>query len=273
MVNSCTVKCSTASGKTLDELSRMIALRVERLNELTRDAVIATAIDILVSLRSLTADARKGDKADPPQRITTRSDLVVSFRNGAAHKPCLRYAAADGHGAVFSQPGSFYIATDGVALKQLKVFQIVPRHERIKPYFVAATSPSEALKFEGDKIRRRIRSKGGLARAVLGAAMAAISTRNGDEGVSPKIRALSARMSQTIVSAGGATGASGSAGVSFVEELEYAMAALNGGDGAVELAMQKAANKIAGLITKTAHEAGDFEHDIRSPFPDVKKRG
>ena len=269
MTNACTISCKTASGKSLEELSKLIALRTERMKELTKDAVIATAIDVLVSLRADTRDARSGDRVNPPRRLTPRRDLFVSFRGGKAHIPCLRTGSR--HGPEFHHAGSFYIADKGCKLFDLLVFQVVPYHERIKPYFVAAHSASEVLKFEGAMIRRRVDRKGGLARSALGVAMAKLSTRNSADDVSARIRALSSNLSQVSVTGGGGFGASGDFGLCYQSELDYGIPALKSGDGGVDLAMQKAANKIAGMLTHAAHKAGDFEHDVETPFPEVRK--
>ena len=267
MTSSCSITCKTASGKSLEELSNLIALRVERMKEFTQDAVIATAIDVLVSLRAETRDARKGDRSDPPRRLTPRNDLFVSFRGGRAHIPCLR--AGSRNGPEFHHEGSFYIADKGCRLSDLLVFQVVPHHERIKPYFVAAHSAADGLKFEGDMIRGRVKRKGGLARSALGVAMAKLSTRNSADDVSAKIRALSSNLSQVAVTGGGF--GSGDFGLYYKSELDYGIPALKSGDSGVDIAMQKAANKIAGMLTHAAHKAGDFEHDIETPFPEVRK--
>lgn len=268
MTDTCVIRCQTASGKSLDELTKLIALRVERLKELSKDAVIATAIDVLVSLRADTRDARSGDGVNPPRRLTPRRDLFVSFRGGRAHIPCLRVGSR--HGPEFHHEGSFYIADKGCKLFDLLVFQVVPYHERIKPYFVAAHSAADVLKFEGEMIRGRVKRKGGLARSALGVAMAKLSTRNSADDVSAKIRALSSNLSQVAVTGGGF--GSGDFGLYYKSELDYGIPALKTGEGGVDAAMQRAANKIAGLITHAAHEAGDFEHDIKTPFPDVRRR-
>jgi len=269
MASAATISCATASGKSLDELSRLVALRAERLGELTKDSVIATAIDVLVSLRADTRDARDGDKADPPKRITPRRDLFVSFNNTLPY-PILRTSGP--HGPQLGGVHKFYTADQNVPVSELTVFEIVPAHESAPKYFVAATSATSALKFEGERIRRRIRQYGGLAKTALGVAMAKLSTRNVDDGVGSRARLVASKLSQVEIHYSGGAGASGEFGLSYTDHLNYAVPALKSGESGVELALQKAANKIAGMITHAAHKAGDFEHDIPSPFPDIKRR-
>ena len=266
MMDKSSIVCTTASGKSLEELSRLIALRTERLGELSKDAVIAAAIDVLVSLRADTMDARKGDRADPPQRITPRRDLYISFR-GASRIPCLRRGSAKGEEV---KEGSFYFSERNLDIKTLTVYQIVPRHDRIKPYFVAAPSASAALKFEGAKIRARIAAKGGLARSALGVAMTKLSTRNTGDDAAKAAKILASRLSHVTITGSGYS--SGEFGLEYLSSLNYQIAAFKSGDGAVDTAFQKAANKIAGMITHAAHQAGDFEHDVKTPFPDIIKR-
>ena len=264
MTDTCVIRCQTASGKSLDEFTKLIALRVERLKELSKDAVIATAIDVLVSLRADTLVAEPGKSVDPPRRITPRGDLFISFRGKI---PCLRVGSM--HGPRYSGRGSFFFAGKGAKASELKVFQIVSRHERINPYFVAAHDVSEALQFEGSRIRTRVEKKGTLAKTALGVAMAKISTRN--DGSSSKIaQILGSKLSHVTVFGDGF--GEGSFGLSYSSELDYGIAALKSGDAGVDGAMQRAANKIAGQITHAAHQADDFEHDIKTPFPDVRRR-
>lgn len=261
------ITCTTASGKTLQELSRLIELRTKRLGELTEDAVIATAIDVLVSLRSDTSDARKTGGKYPPKSIIPRRDLFISFRDG--HIPCLRQG--NPHGEQF-HGGSFYLPGKGVDLKTCSVFRIAPCHERIKPYFVAAPSAADALKFEARMQKRGIERKGGLAKTALGVAMAKISTRNADDHSPKAARILASKLSHITVTGSGVLGGKGTFGLEYRDELNYAIPALKSGKSGVETAMQKAANKIAGMITHSAHVNGDFEHDVKTPFPDIKRR-
>lgn len=265
------ISCATASGKSLEELSRLVALRAQRLGELTKDAVVAAAIDVLVSLRADTRDARGGDGNYIPKSVTPRPDLYVSFRDGPAHIPCLRVGSR--RGPRFTGGGSFYLADKGAKASDLKVFRIVSRHENVNPYFVAARSVSDALKIERRRAKWRIKKKGGLAKTALGVAMAKLSTRNVAD-TSPKLaRILASRLSHATVSYGsGTAGAPGTFCLEYRDDLHYAIPALKSGAGGVDIAVRKAANKIAGMITHAAHKAGDIEHDIPTPFPEVKRR-
>lgn len=266
MTDDADITCATASGKSLEELSRLIALRSERLGELTKDAVVAAAIDVLISLRSDTRDARTNRSAGVPRRIRPRPDLFVSFR-GPNRQPCLR--AGSPRGPHFEQ-GSFFFAERGMDLKTLKVFEIVSEHESIKPYFVAAPSEAVALRVEARDSRRRIATKGGLAKTALGVAMAKISTRNTADNPPRVAKILASKLSSVQISEEGFS--SGTFSLEYRDDLDYSVAALKSGAGAMDIALQKAANKIAGMINHAAHKSGDFEHDIATPFPEIKRR-
>ena len=53
--------------------------------------------------------------------------------------------------------------------------------------------------------------------------------------------------------------------------LDYAKLALKGGDGAINQALMKAANKIASVINKKAEKLLLFEK-LDTPFPEVKQK-
>ena len=267
MTNDADITCATASGKSLEELSRLIALRSERLGELTKDAVVAAAIDVLISLRSDTRDARTNRSAGVPRRIRPRPDLFISFSGGSNPSPCLRIGSP--RGPHFKQ-GSFFFAERGMDLKTLKVFEIVSEHECIKPYFVAAPSEAVARRVEARDSRRRIATKGGLAKTALGVAMAKISTRNTADNPPRVAKILASKLSSVQISEEGYN--SGSFSLEYRDDLDYGVAALKSGAGSMDIALQKAANKIAGMINHAAHKSGDFEHDIATPFPDIKRR-
>ncbi len=258
------ITCTTASGKTLQELSRLIDLRAKRLGELYMDAVIATAIDVLVSLRS---DTRRATEPPEPTEITRRGDLHLSWR-GKTGVPVLRTGST--RGPEFH--GSFFFAEKGMDLKNCGVYRVVSRHERIRPYYVVAPSADAVKKFAAARDMRGIEKKGGLAKTALGIAMAKISTRNSADDSPEAAKILGSKLSHITIYGASATGASGEFGLQYRDDLNYAVPALRSGASGIDTAMQKAANKIAGMITHAAHKAGDFEHDIPSPFPDVKRR-
>ena len=56
------------------------------------------------------------------------------------------------------------------------------------------------------------------------------------------------------------------------DKLGYSVAALRGGRSAVDVALMKAANKIAGRITQHLKAHGNLDEAVPTPFPEVKRR-
>ena len=67
------------------------------------------------------------------------------------------------------------------------------------------------------------------------------------------------------------TGSGSTFQITAFDLLKYAKLALKGGDGAINLALMKAANKIASTINKKCEKLLLFEN-IGVPFPEVKQR-
>ncbi len=263
-----TIDCATASGKPLSELSRLIGERVRRLGELTKDAAIATAIDVLKSLRAATLDARRTRKFHT--KVKERRDLYLSFRTvegGSRRVPCLRHGSPTGP---LVKNAYLRFVEKPIDLKRASIYWVESEHERMAGYFCAAYSPESAAEHESKRALSRIKERGGLARAALGVAMAKLSTRNTGDSTPKLARVLASRLARVDVWGSGFS--SGEFGVEYRSELDYGVAALKGGKGAMDSSLKAAANKIAGQLTHAAHRAGDFEHDITTPFPEVKKR-
>lgn len=229
-------------GKPLAVLSDLIRQRQKYLGESAQDAVIATGIDALLSIRALTKVAKKRiPKSDvrfgreDPQYITGtrgkatghlfRRVVVGRWKNGAKRN-LVRWQHVDG------------IAKDRRA---------------------SAKELSAAWNRFGTINNR------GLAKNALGVAMNRLSTRN---KVDP-LNSRTARIAQANVGV-----RSYGTGNQFVleihDKLGYAQQALRGGSAAVDLALKRAANKIAGRLCKVAEKK--FGEKIISPFPEVKKR-
>ena len=227
-------------GKPLSVLGDLIKERQRILGESAQDAVIATGIDALVSLRALTRvvpktipkrDVRFG-KSDPQYvtypRGTYRRTVVTRWRKGER-------------------------------VNLVKWQKIEGRTKRGKP---RATSADRQAAWE--RWGKVIYS--GLARRALGLAMHRLSTRQvKSERVNMRLsRIASANIKVRTANAGGVFA------LNIRDNLGYAVPALRGGYAAIDLALKKAANKVAGRLSKVAEKK--FGERIVSPFPEVKKR-
>lgn len=240
----------TYEGKPLEVLGNLIEERKRILGESAEDAVVATGIDALISLRALTKTAKKMiPKADvqfgreEPKYITgTRGKIT-----GRIFRRVLVGRWKDGEKKNFVRWQECY------NYRHTKKGKLRVRR---------ATSAERTAAWQRwGRIANR-----GLAKRVLGLAMNSISTRKVPLGPAKARLARIAAASVSVTSSG--------AGSSFVlmigDKLGYAQQALKGGPAAVELALQKAANKIAGRLCKVADKK--FGEKIQTPFPEVKKR-
>ncbi len=159
-----------------------------------------------------------------------------------------------------------WLVPAGAKSRDLRVFMVVPEHSAVRPYLVVAPSMERAAEFERRAAAQRIRTYGGLAKWTLGAAMRGLSTRNAAADVSADAEGAGVRLSSVQRFAG----AGGAYAVRVRDEARHAVAALRGGEGAVDVALMKAANKIAGRLL---HRFGDaLGPDFSTPFPEVRRR-
>ena len=121
------------------------------------------------------------------------------------------------------------------------------------------------MNFELKATQHRIKNHGALAKNALGVAMSkAGQAGNGLEGsgTSKTIASTAAKVDVNETE--------NSYSMSMEDELQYATDAMNGGESAVQLALMKAANKMAGRLQKVAETTLDDEIGI--PFPEVRQR-
>lgn len=263
-----TVAATWAGGRPLAELARLVQMRQRWLGESAKDAVIATAIDALVSLRSLTRRAKPGRVGKPRVAPTA---LVPSFTGGRKNpRRVLRVAGkAGGRDRAAKYGGAErvkWLAPKSVKAADLRVFLVGTEHAAVRPYLAVAESAAAAAAFERRAAGHRVRRFGGLAKWAFGVAMRALSTRNVSDDVNAETAAAASRLSKVRRYSDGAGGYA----VRVTDALAYAADALRGGSGAVDLALMRAANKIAGRM---AHRFGDaLGPDFSTPFPEVKRR-
>lgn len=247
-----------AEGRTLDELANLIRKRQEYLGESTEDAITATAIDALVSLRALTRSAL--NKRRVKSKVTLRRDLRPSFSShaGGSHTPCLRNnagARVQGRRVVWLSK-----ASDG------EVYEVQSEHENVKPYYVICTSKREASNYENKAGQHRKKLYGNLAKWAYGVMMNQLSTRSISDNVTGEARLAGSKLAHVVKHVQGNMFA-----VELTSMVDYATLALKHGPSDVNLALQRAANKVASVIHhKFASKF--FSDDFTPPFPEAKKR-
>lgn len=265
-----TVAATWAGGRPLAELARLVQRRQLWLGESARDAVIATAIDALVSLRSLTRVAKPGRVRKPRVTLTPLVPSFVSEKKRKNPRRVLRVAGkAGGKNRAAKYGGAErvkWLTPESVKASDLRVFLVGTEHTAVKPYLVVAESADIAAAFERRAAGHRARRFGKLAKWAFGVAMRALSTRNVSDDVNAETAAAASRLSEVRRHSDG----SGGYAVRVTDALAYAADALRGGSGVVDLALMRAANKIAGRL---AHRfGGALGSDFSTPFPEVKRR-
>lgn len=259
------VDITYAGDKPIAELERLIDVRMRRLGETAKDATVATAIDVLRSLRALTRKAKESRK--PKATIEERSQYIPSMQSQGGRKvPCLRLRGGDR-----VKPGLPLVwdkeYTTGFPIAQLHVYLVTPELPRFRPYLCVAPSASIALQKETARARRRIKARGGLARNMFSLAMGAISTRGGTMEGAASAQSIAQKYLKVRQGEAGETYS-----LEIRDQLDYALLALNGGKSAVDTAMMRSANKIAGMVKKALEARGDLAQDFETPFPEVKRR-
>ena len=251
-------KVSWGTSRPLSALTDLLQARQKWLKESAKDAVIATAIDVMVSLRALTRSAKNKRSSRPV--VVRRADLDASYYGGRrSPRRTLRTAG----GARFAAKRVKWFS-HGIKDADLKVYLVKPEHAQVKPYLVVAENVSRAKEFERKASVRRMRQYGNLAKWAFGVSMNKLSTRNVHDNVTGEARQAGSRLS--FVWKGGDDRVYE---VAMSDRLDYAADALRGGIGAVDMACMKTANKVAGRLM---HRFGDMlGPDFRTPFPEVMR--
>lgn len=259
-------------GRPMEELRKLIQKRVQTLREDARDAVVATAIDVVRSLRTLTRQAPK--KAKREMFAVEKTPYVASWeRVGSNFR---RVARVGGTGAKapispVNNAGQHYVKGEKVF-----VYRITPKHgERWTweknlnkgCWYVFAQSEAVAIRFATRHMSRVLEKDSGLAKTALGFAMSNLSTKSVPIAVKDSKARKIANENWRVVEHGGGAGY----GLTVEDNLDYAASALEGGKSAISVAMMKAANKIAGRIAQY-EKAHFFDEITATPFPEVVKR-
>lgn len=258
------ITATYAGNKPLSVLSDLIRKRREILGESAKDAVVATAIDALVSIRAATKTAAGKKKTKPKIEDTS---WYGSFSR-STNRPCIRASVGKGAAKVEVPDGCrIKWFTKDVKSRDQHVYRVTPEHAKVAPYYVVCRTRKDADAFEQLAAMHRIKEYGDLAKHALGVAMYKASTRNVSSKASIKARMAASRLAHADF---GDT-PSGGFYIAIKEDIDYAMDALKNGRATIDIALKKAANKIAGRLAKEV--AGrPFAEKVETPFPEVRRR-
>ncbi|MBQ6924844.1 MAG: hypothetical protein IJQ73_09395 [Kiritimatiellae bacterium] len=272
---SVTMTATCLNGKPLEALERLIAQRQREMGETTSEAAIATAINVLTSIRAATkvADPKKDSGF-----VTVIADpsLVVSFRPiGKRHVLCLRRPGEKHHAkvkwanAAGAPHAGFHRVTQVYFVRDRYSDRVETKTE--KQYYIIAHNQKEAMEYAVARRARRIKNLCGLAKWTIGVAQARIHDNFANIPVSPVVQRIGQTAQYVIVDESGFS--NGKVYVEVNDMLKYAALALKGGPGAVDTALMRAANRTAGIINAHLRSLGfDDDRKIPTPFPEIKRR-
>jgi hypothetical protein len=255
----------------MEVLSQLIALRQKVLKKETfRDAVVATAITALKSIRAATASAKK--TASPKSYTVEKTDMVGGWRKIAGK--FTRVALRDGHqvDGIFpvNLAGQQYVKGERIFVWRIRLNnRRIPwkdgKNRRDRCYYVMARSAKVASDYGKSRVQRLMNKYRGTAKQAWGYAMAHLSTKPVASTVSTgKASSVARNAIQVMASTIGDEFV-----LTIVNNLSHARSAMRKTN--IDDCLKKAANSIAGMLRKTVLRKG-FDQKIETPFPEVKKK-
>ena len=262
----------TSRGDPYTALGKVIELRKKKLFETTENAVVATMITVLRSLRAATMVAK-------PTRFRgqfgTTSNYFAGWatiggkrtrvvRLGDERGP--RQTGAKVHVAMKSKEkgGMVFVVSDAPPAMPEKY------HD---DYLLIAKSRETALKYVKERHKKRVLKYAGLARYTVAIAQGLISTRVDSTGLSfvptGKARVVAIKNLKKRITRTDTTYA-----LDIADTLRYAVAAVAGGQAGIEMAMRRAANATTGMIRRKWGPNHPFDdmRDLETPFPEIAKK-
>ena len=247
------------NGKPLAALNEFMKKRMRLMGESVKDAVVATAENVLTSLRALTRVA-KPQKIRKAKVQVEDTGFYASFSNSERRR--VVRTGTSPYAPKVHLDGRIRWLDRGVSRGSRHVYKVTPIRPGEKPYYVAAASPTVAANLERQRAFYRSDRSASLARNAISVAMGMVSTRPPTLGGKPT--ANKPNLAKVVHTDGGDHYT-----VDVTDNLAYALAALDGGESAISLAMAKAANKIAGRLAKWQERHFFSGEKVTTPFPEI----
>jgi len=218
----------------LDNVQRLIELRNKALGQTTKQSASALAVNIITSLRSNTRLANE-------KKLNFEiSDVTANFKPSWSRKSgfCFRNA----NGSKLAAPSDWMIVRTKEGHK--RSFHVIDKDVG-KEYIVVCDTKEQAKQAVKEKHIKRIKHYKGLAKAALGIAQAKIAEKSGYSKIENENVRKSA-LGNVEVSVEETGFDSGEVKIHMLDSLNYAADALRSGHGYVQVASQKALNKMVG---------------------------
>ena len=179
----CVQYSMSANGHDASVLQSVIEARRRELGETTRNAAVATAIQIVKSLR---ANTKVANPDDMNVTVKEASQFYVGWEKvGGNPRRCVRLGSRQGtkiSASSFVNLAGRY--QKGEAVKAYAVNDIVEgAKEKTQRYIILSQEEEKAREYAVKKHKRRVKRYAGLARFALTVAMMKTSTRNSPDKV------------------------------------------------------------------------------------------
>ena len=271
---------TTYQGKEPEVLADLIQKRMRILGEDAKDATIATAMNVLVSLRSQTKVADP-TKAEFEMRYASEAEAVwrksgtqtTSTTAGRGiHRRCIKAGGSLITNFVNLAPK--YIPGETIKVYHYRPLIRTGKDTAIKQEgrYIVARSEKDAYAWATKNASARLKRYSGMAKSAWGHTMRMIGSQTSAQEGEITSQARKVVMDNIKVDQ---RGGNLDFAVSIFNELEYAENALANGSASVTLAMQNASNKTAGILKKRIAELGYLSvgHEpVETPFPETVRR-
>ncbi len=263
------------NGGPVSKLNELIEQREKWLHEGYKDAMTATAITALTSIRAATRPWKGEVATGKFCAVFRRADIHPAFF-GRHHRRCFRagrFPRKDAPRVDLGRHCVQLVPPGDRAWRQASVWRVEISKDRVErwpkqpaEFFVVALAEDSVRAYLDRRFARIAKRQAGLARSVLGVAMAKLSTRPpASEKAGEHVRKIADKHAVAATSDTGDTFS-----VHVESNLSYAMDAVKGGRAGVDDALKRAANRIAGMISHKANLP--LEEKMPTPFPEVRRR-
>lgn len=240
------------------------------MHQSARDAIAASAIQILRGIRTVTKVAKKSKikvevkKDDSIYPSCTSKDKIKNF--------CLRYSGSRSRYQGDERIVKSHARLDWQGQHCYRFNWDGGKEQR--RYIIVAGSQSEAKDIAKKIVTRRAMAYAGLAKRALSKLMMRTVTKPINDGLpNPRIENVATRETtkrETVKQ----TGDKGTYTLTLLDSLKYALKAVRGGKSTVDIQTKKALNKITSVINQKLKKSSDFfsPSKLPTPFPEVRQR-
>lgn len=255
------ISVTVDGNKTLEQFQQLIRERSKYLKETSEQSVSACALDVLRSIRALTT---KATKASVKKEVVVEpyDSVYISAKTvGGKKMLCLRNT---GSKTEYVGKEKVIYPTVRQPLKNFKVFKFNDTYSN-RTYLIVSPSSALAKKTAISIKQKEALRYSGLARNAISMLMKKAFNKNSNDDVEGHITQVSNSLTSIQRRKSG-----DSFSITLNDNLDYALPAVKGGQSGIDLAFQKAMNKITATINHKCKDLLMFKK-LDTPFPELKK--